>query len=192
MTRAQDLSTFAGKVTSSGNLTDLTVTTNSTFNGRTYFNNSPRITASSSTVATTNAIQGVHTLGQFRTFTPASGAFYFHILLPARYNNAESRMFMLEIKGYDFDGGRVMNMMIGAYITPVSNGGPVSRVAVWDAASYYSPTVYYSTTYNVGVARFYMASRYYSTFLINSICVGNGDIIEPGELRVIESASATL
>jgi len=142
--------------------------------------------------ATTPSDRGVYTIGNYRLFNPTGGAIYMHLLLPARYTVTDSKMFMLEIKGYDFDGGRVMNMMIGAYITPVSNGGPVSRIAVWDAVSYYSPTVYYSSTYNVGVARFYMPSRYYGTFVVNSISVGNGDVIGPNELRLIESTSATL
>lgn len=147
---------------------------------------------SSSITPTTNSIQGIYSLALVRNFNGASGAVYYHIVLPARYNSNNSKMFMLEIKGYDFDGGRVINMMIGGYVTPVSNGGPVSRIAVWDAASYYSPTVYYSSTYNVGVARFYMASKYYNTFVVNAICVGNGDVIYPGELTIVESTNATI
>ena len=142
--------------------------------------------------ATTNANQGTYSLGLARNFNGTYGAVYYHILLPARYNSNNSKMFMLEIKGYDFNGARVFNMMIGGYVTPVSNGGPINRVCSWDAAAAFSPTAYYSSTYNVGVARFYMAEKYYNSFVVNAVCVGNGDVIYPGELTIIESTNATI
>lgn len=180
--------TTGGHIWRSAGTDILTLSSTGTVN----ITNGMSITTTNRATATTPANIGVYTQGNYRLFNGASGAIYIHILLPARYTVTDSKMFCLEIKGYDFDGSRIMNMMIGGYVTPVSNGGPISRIATWDSASYYSPTVYYSSTYNVGVARFYMTSRYYGTFIINSISVGNGDIIAPSELRVIESASATL
>jgi len=135
---------------------------------------------------------GSYVLGNGRWWNTGGGAIYIHILLPARYNQDNSRMFCLEIKGYDFAIPRIFNMMVGGYVTPPSNGGPMSRVAVWDATNAYSPTAYYSSNYARGVVRFYMSDKYYASFTVNSIASGNGDVIAPDELQIIESTNATI
>jgi hypothetical protein len=101
-------------------------------------------------------------------------------------------MWCLEVKGYDFSTPRIINLMIGGYVTPPGNGGPMSQVAVWDATGAYSPGAYYSTTYAAGVARFYLPAKYYCSFTVNSIASGNGDIIQPNELQIVASTSATI
>jgi hypothetical protein len=144
----------------------------------------------------TNHIIGSYILGAGKYWTVGSGAKYVHILLPARYNaNAgASLMWCIEVKGYDFNAARIINLMIGGYVTPVNNGGPMSQVAVWDSAGsgVYSPTAYFSSNYNRGVARFYLSSAYYASFTINTIASGNGDVIAPDELTIIESVNATI
>jgi hypothetical protein len=144
----------------------------------------------------TNHIIGSYILGAGKYWTVTSGAKYVHILLPARYNaNAgASLMWCIEVKGYDFNAARIINLMIGGYVTPVNNGGPMSQVAVWDSAGsgVYSPTAYFSSNYNRGVARFYLSSAYYASFTINTIASGNGDVIAPDELTIIESVNATI
>ena len=135
---------------------------------------------------------GSYVLGNGRWWNTAGGAQYIHFVLPSRYNQNNSLMWCLEIKGYDFARPGIINIMIGGYVTPPSNGGPMSRVAAWDAQSYYSPTAYYSSTYGAGVARIYMPDRYYASFTVNSIASGNGDVIAPNELRIIESSSSTI
>jgi hypothetical protein len=144
----------------------------------------------------TNHIIGSYILGAGKYWTVTSGAKYVHILLPARYNanNGASLMWCIEVKGYDFNAARIINLMIGGYVTPVSNGGPMSQVAVWDSAGsgVYSPTAYFSSNYNRGVARFYLSSAYYASFTINTIASGNGDVIAPDELTIIESVNATI
>ena len=138
-----------------------------------------------------NAI-GTYVLGNGKYFNTGGGAKYVHILLPARYNQDNSRMFCVEIKGYDFDRPGILNIMVGGYVTPPNNGGPMSRVATWDATSYYSPTAYYSTNYACGVVRIYLPSTYYVSFVVNSIASGNGDTIAPDEMTMIASTSATI
>jgi len=126
------------------------------------------------------------------TINPGSfDSVYVHILLPADFNQSASQMFLLEIKGYNFKNG-LMNIMIGGYVTPPSNGGPMRNVSAWQAVGAFSPTAYYSNNYNRGIARFYLSYAYYTSFVINSICVGNGRIIKPGELQIIYSTSATI
>jgi hypothetical protein len=144
----------------------------------------------------TNSTIGSYILGAGKYWTVSSGAKYVHILLPARYNaNAgASLMWCIEVKGYDFNAARIINLMIGGYVTPVSNGGPMSQIAAWDSAGsgVYSPTAYFSSNYNRGVARFYLSSSYYASFTINTIASGNGDVIAPDELTIIESVNATI
>jgi len=117
---------------------------------------------------------------------------YVHILLPSDFNNSNSQMFLLEIKGYNFTNAYLLNLMIGGYVTPASNGGPIRNVTGWSAQGDFAPTAYYSNTYNRGIARFYLSRAYYTSFVVNSICVGNGRIIKPGELQIIYSTSATI
>jgi hypothetical protein len=121
---------------------------------------------------------------------------YVHILLPADFTNTDNQMFLLEIKGYNFGASGsatlLLNLMIGGYVTPASNGGPIRSVAVWSAQGDFAPTAYYSNTYNRGIARFYLSRPYYTSYAVNSMCVGNGRIIKPGELQIIYSSSATL
>ena len=121
---------------------------------------------------------------------------YVHILLPSDFNNTQNQMFLLEIKGYNFTSvsnvASLLNLMIGGYVTTVSNGGPIRKVASWSAQGDFAPTAYYSSAYNRGIARFYVANPYYTSFAVNSICVGNGRLIKPGELQIIYSTSATI
>lgn len=135
---------------------------------------------------------GTYVLGNGKYFETAGGATYVHILLPSRYNSSNSKMFCIEIKGYDFIRPGIINIMIGGYVTPPSNGGPMSRAVGWDATSYYSPTAYYSSNYNRGVARIYLPDKYYVSFTVNSIASGNGDIILPTEMTIIGSTSAEI
>jgi len=137
---------------------------------------------------------GTYTLGNGRFFTGGSGSTYVHIVLPSRYNIGDntmtggfSRMFCLEIKGYAYAIPAIINMMIAGYVTPEYNGGPIQKVTSWDAVGQFSPTAYYSSNLNVGIARFYLPDKYYATFTINSIAVGNGDIIQPTELTIVQS-----
>jgi len=121
-------------------------------------------------------------------------SFYTHILLPPDFNQNNYQMFLLEIKGYNFRSAtaQLINLIVGGYVTPVSNGGPIRNVSAWQALGDFNPTAYYSSTYNRGVVRFYLSNAYYASFVVNSICVGNGRIIKPGELQIIYSSSATL
>jgi hypothetical protein len=142
---------------------------------------------------------GTYVLGNLRFFTSDYGDVYIHVVLPSRYNIGDgtpeagnSRMFCLEIKGYAYGIPSIINMMISGYVTPPYNGGPMENVTAWDATGLYSPTAYYSDNLNVGVVRFYLSEKYYTTFTINSIAVGNGDIIEPGELTIVQSADLTI
>ena len=82
--------------------------------------------------------------------------------------------------------------MISGYVTTINNGGPIASVSVWDATGQYSPAAYYSSNYNRGVARFYLASKYYTTFVVDALQAGNGDVILPGECEVVWSTSSTI
>jgi hypothetical protein len=131
-----------------------------------------------------------------RGFYHGQSPTYVHILLPSDFNNTGYQMFLLEIKGYNFGAGTstalLLNLMIGGYVTPASNGGPIRNVTGWSAQGDFAPTAYYSNTYNRGIARFYLSRPYYTSYAVNSMCVGNGRIIKPGELQIIYSSSATL
>lgn len=164
---------------------------NTTISGWTRNTGTVNVSTVGANSASGNTI-GSYVLGNGRWWNTAGGAQYIHFLLPSRYNQNNSLMWCLEIKGYDFAAPRIINVMIGGYVTPPSNGGPMSRVAVWDATSAYSPTAYYSSNYACGVARIYMPDRYYASFTVNSIASGNGDIIAPDELRIFESANSTI
>jgi hypothetical protein len=124
----------------------------------------------------------------------SSGASYVHILLPARYNSLNNKMFQLCIQGYalDVSGNRNINLMISGYVTTIANGGPINAISVWDATGQYSPTAYYSNTYSRGVCRFYLSNRYYTTFVVDAIQAGNGDVIYPGELQIIFDSQSIL
>jgi hypothetical protein len=160
-------------------------------NGTTRNNGIINTSSVAANTASGNAI-GSYVLGNGRWWQTNGGAQYLHFVLPARYNQNDSKMWCIEIKGYDFARPGIINIMIGGYVTPPSNGGPMSRVAVWDAIGYYSPTAYYSSNYACGVARIYFPDQYYASFTVNSIASGNGDVIAPDELRIIQSGSSTI
>jgi hypothetical protein len=137
--------------------------------------------------------KGSTTLGAGKYWDTSYTNGYMHIVLPSRYNDGNSKMFFLEVKGYDFNRPGIIDLKYGGYVTPSSNGGPISRSVVLDNYGGYSPAVYYSSNYGAGVCRFYWPSGvYYGSFTINTIASGNGDVIQPDELQIILSSNSTI
>jgi hypothetical protein len=137
--------------------------------------------------------RGTTTLGAGKYWDTTYTSGYMHIVLPSRYNDGNAKMFFLEVKGYDFSRPGIIDLKYGGYVTPPSNGGPISRPVVLDNYGGYSPAIYYSSNYGAGVCRFYWPQDvYYGSFTINTIASGNGDVIQPDELQIILSSSSTI
>lgn len=126
---------------------------------------------------------------------------YNHIILPFDYNGGiaapfYSRMFCLEVRGYEYANSRPLNFQFVGYSTPASNGGPLYNTNAIDYTGVRTNGtndlgIYFSTTRNRVICRFGL-NNYFASYVVNSIAVGNGRIINPGEIEIVENNSVTI
>jgi hypothetical protein len=134
---------------------------------------------------------GARVFGVASYFTNTAGERYIHIKLPSRYTlgNNNHRMFHLHIQGYALQMAKVIDVTVVGYVYSTDN--VLIAVHATDIAGAFSPTAYSSTTGET-IVRLHFPTTYYTSIVVDTMRVGNGDIIAAGELTIIESTEATL
>jgi hypothetical protein len=133
---------------------------------------------------------GSKTIGVVSFFTATnSAAIYIHIKTPFR-PAIDSKMYHFKVEGYAYADSKDIDLtFVGYSYVPIPSiiQNPSSR----DPRASFAPTQYIGSDGYIYL-RFKPANCYYTSFRVDSTYVGNGRIVAPGEMSVIESASATL
>jgi hypothetical protein len=191
--------------TSSTGATDMTFATNPTGSTDASTHEQMRITSEGDVgIGTTNpkaklevagsAVigtgRGAKTIGVVSYFTTTSdSASYIHIKTPFR-PAVTNGMYHFKVEGYAYDDAKDIDLTFVGYsytVTPTVIQSPGSR----DPSGIYNPTQYIGSDGYIYL-RFKPSNLYYTSFRVDSMYVGNGRIIYPGEMSVIVSTSPTL
>lgn len=131
-----------------------------------------------------------------RTINAAAGVFttdanvyqkmYYHIKLPLRAG-IDTGMFRIELKGYHFGEPKMIQDGFAGY---VHWNNPNAFAIDVDGTS--NPAIYTGTDNHVYCRIETVSSAYYMTLSVDSMYVGNGRVINPGEITITESTEATL
>ncbi len=119
---------------------------------------------------------------------------YIFLRMPAAYDkqNGQNRMFHVRVRGYSFSTTEIVDLTFVGYNTSVANGGPLSHTAILDhAGTCDSLLMYHSGQDDHLYLRFRTGNTYYLSFSVDSMYVGNGIVMQPGDITV-HSASGNL
>jgi hypothetical protein len=111
---------------------------------------------------------------------------YIHIRTPFRPDD-ESRMFHFTVSGYAYNSENI-HKIIDLKFAGYAKDGSVTRADVWDATmafglanGYFQPAVYKGSDGHVWL-RFWVKDKYFMTYRVDSMFVGNGRVVQAGEL----------
>ncbi|MFP5457836.1 MAG: hypothetical protein ACLGG7_03800 [Bacteriovoracia bacterium] len=140
--------------------------------------------------AVIGAGRGAKTIGVVDYFTMTnSTALYIHIRTPFR-PAVHTNMYHFKVEGYSYGDSRDIDLTFVGYsytVNPTVIQNPMSR----DPQGFFAPTQYIGSDGHIYL-RFKPGNVYYCSFRVDSMYVGNGRIVYPGELVVTESSAATL
>ncbi|MCM2351456.1 MAG: hypothetical protein NDI69_15645 [Bacteriovoracaceae bacterium] len=133
---------------------------------------------------------GAKTIGVVSFFTSNNTtANYIHIKTPFR-PSVDTEMYYFKVEGYSYADSKDIDLTYVGYsytTIPSAIQNPQSR----DPQGFFAPTQYIGSDGYIYL-RFKPGNVYYTSFRVDSTYVGNGRIVYPGEMTVIESAVATL
>ncbi len=113
---------------------------------------------------------------------------YIHLKLP--FNPAvASDMFHITVRGYAYYSAQIIDLTYVGYAYKTSN--TIKNSAIQNPSGNFSPLIYKGSD-NYVYLRFKPPNLFYLTFSVDSMYVGNGRVIKPGEIEAISSTSATL
>ena len=115
---------------------------------------------------------------------------YIHLKTP--FNPAiEADTFHIKVSGYSLHNfsNHLIDLTFTGYSYTACNC--VAYTTTLDPTNQYSPAIYKGSD-NFIYLRFKPANTYYLTFVVDSIFVGNGRILKPGDIQVVPSSSVTL
>ncbi|MNI71347.1 hypothetical protein D3C73_1272150 [compost metagenome] len=107
---------------------------------------------------------------------------YVHFRIPYNFN-VDSKMFWLNIKGYSFGNGQIINTTAVGY-----SYAPTKQLLNTQVSSVQTAELYADTNGNI-VLSLLFSTLYYATLEIDSMMVGNGTPIKRGMLQVKYSKS---
>jgi len=146
-----------------------------------------------------DSVQGTVTFGVARFFTSAYGSnHYYHLRMPEVFNSFEgpgasssrSAMWHIRVTGYSFSDASKIDLTSVGYNTHRSNGGLISRSQT-TGSGFTNGGPYHGTDGRLYI-KFRLGDIYYSTVRVDSMRVGNGIVINPGDITITTSASAQL
>lgn len=133
---------------------------------------------------------GAKTINVVSFFTGTnSTTTYIHIKTPFR-PAVDTAMYHFKVEGYAYGDSKDVELTFVGYSYPPSPGSimnPQSR----DPQGSFAPAQYIGSDGYIYL-RFKPATTYYLSFRVDSTYVGNGRIVKPGEMTVVESTAATL
>lgn len=121
--------------------------------------------------------------------TENGGTDYFHIKLPYKVNT-DSKMYHIKASGYAYNSAAIIDVIwVGYCYYPQNNiirtDTNVSRSTTITAGQYVG-------TNNHVYLWFKVPNTYYTTFRLDCMYVGNGELLEEGDVEIIKSPNATL
>jgi len=96
-------------------------------------------------------------------------------------------MYHFKVSGFAFDQAKDIDLTFVGY----STASAISSQSNRDPQAIYSPAQYVGSDGYIYL-RFKPANIYYVTLTVDSIYVGNGRIVKPGEVTISTSANTTL
>jgi hypothetical protein len=118
-----------------------------------------------------------------------SSSQYIHIRTPFDPTVA-SEMFHFEVKGYAYNAStKVVDITYVGYAYQTQ--GLIRDTGISNPTGGHAPAIYQGSDNNVYL-RFKPSNTYYLSFRVDSMQVGNGRVVLPGEVTVIRSSSSTL
>jgi hypothetical protein len=122
-------------------------------------------------------------------FTNQATSDYIHIRLPFDPTQA-ANMFHIKVTGYAYGGStKVIDITYVGYA--YTGTGTIINTEILNPNGGHAPAIYQGSDNNVYL-RFRPSTTYYLSFRADSMYVGNGRIIEPGEVTVIRSSASNL
>ncbi|KID58259.1 hypothetical protein JF50_06150 [Pseudoalteromonas luteoviolacea] len=118
-------------------------------------------------------------------FTNEGGATNMHLKLPFKIDRHNS-MFHLNIYGYEYGKNNIVDATFTGYCYADNN-----RLHQSKTAGTHEPVVYVGTDQHVYL-RITLESQYYLTLSVDSVYVGNGKVLKPGDVQFISSTEAQL
>ena len=124
-------------------------------------------------------------------FTSRSNNRYVHIKLPYRITT-DNRMYHIRASGYRFNSGEVIDITWVGYC--YTNGSALINASnVNNGGANFSITQYVGSDNHIYLRfRGTTGTNYFQSFRIDSMHVGNGSILQEGDVEIITSGSATL
>ena len=123
----------------------------------------------------------------------AAAGTWINIRTPFR-PDVESKMFHFTVKGYAFALDNTHHVIDLRYVGYARNGG-IQSPDVWDATmarglanGYFEPAMYKGSDGHVWL-RFWVQDKYYMSYRVDSMFVGNGRIVRPGELSQVTAVA---
>ncbi len=114
---------------------------------------------------------------------------YIHIRTPFNPTVA-SDMFHFEVKGYAFNAStKIVDITYVGYAYQTQ--GLIRDTEIGNTTGGHAPAIYQGSDNNVYL-RFKPSNIYYLSFRVDSMQVGNGRVVLPGEVTVIRSTSSRL
>lgn len=135
-------------------------------------------------------VRGDFNEGILKYFTSASSTSnIFHIKLPYRVDT-DSRMYHLKATGYAYNSADIIDIVWVGYCYSPSNN--ITKTATEVIRSTAITAGQYVGSDNHVYLWFKVPNTYYTTFKIDAIRVGNGTLLQSGDLEVTASPLATL
>lgn len=137
---------------------------------------------------------GQTTFGVCQYFTGSGSTDYFHLKMPTPFNvdAATSDMYHIHITGYCLSERKILDLTFAGYRTPPSNGGPHSYFTNVDPLGTTSSRKAYHGSDGRLYLRFAVGNTYYCSFRADSMFVGNGYALSPGDVTVVKTSAADI
>jgi hypothetical protein len=135
------------------------------------------------------ATQGTISHSVASYFTNQSTTDYIHIRTPFNPTMA-SDMFHFKVTGYAYGASpKVIDITYVGYA--YMSSGTLKNTEIFNPNAGHAPMMYQGSDDNVYL-RFKPSNTYYMSFRVDSMYVGNGRIVEPGEVTITRSAASML
>ncbi|KZN53317.1 hypothetical protein [Pseudoalteromonas luteoviolacea] len=128
---------------------------------------------------------GTRSIDIAKFFTAELGATYIHLKLPYKLDR-DNRMYHIKVSGYEFHKAKIIDTTFVGYCYNQGN-----RLGYKQELGTHEPFSYVGSDSHVYL-RLTIEDKYYLNLSVDSMYVGNGMILKPGDISVIESTELEL
>ncbi|OCQ18950.1 hypothetical protein A7985_22455 [Pseudoalteromonas luteoviolacea] len=129
--------------------------------------------------------RGTRSIDIARYFSAAVGGTYIHLKLPYRLDR-DNHMYHIKVNGYEFHKGKLVDTTFVGYCY---NQGNI--LGFKQELGTHEPFSYVGTDSHIYL-RLTIEDKYYLNLSVDSMYVGNGTVLKPGDIEVIESTELEL